>query len=599
MPRRLICFDTESVREKQMGSEEHNFRLGVASFDMLDAQIHTQKETQWFDTDSAADLWAWIASKTNRNHRTVAFAHNLSFDLRLSQGLRHLPKLGFDVQGIGLNSYSCWARLRRDRNTLWLCDSLSFLPAALERIAPMVALDKPPLPADGDESAVWLARCRADVEVTRAAVLRVLGFLRAENLGDFRLTGAAMASAGYRHRFMPQKTLLVHDNEEVLAIERESAYAGRAEVWRHGEVSDTVYEYDYQYAYARLAQELEIPYRLECEHSPLTDERFDTVANHQSVLSRCVVHTDVPVAPTLLDGRIVWPIGTFAAHLWDNELRLAMECGADIQIERCWLYARAPVLRSWADWIVEKLDAPTDDIDPVARLMLKDWSRALIGRFGLRYPLLEEIGRVPSYDLSHRGVWDIDAEKELTYLQLGQQLFEQTEKVESSDSMPAVMSYIMAASRVKLWRLMQVAGMENLYYVDTDGIICNRRAAKRIDAELELGNLPGLRLKGTFAGGTFRAPRNIDLGEERRVNGAPRKAERLASGVYRGEVWESLPAALRRRHAEKVFVHEREFHITDTDPRRTHLPDGTTAPLRLRIEDGKNILAESLDAVAV
>lgn len=598
MPRRLICFDTESVRDRQLGSEEHNFRLGVASFDTLDAQIRSERPTQWLETESASELWSWIASKTNRNHRTVAFAHNLSFDLRLSQALRYLPKLGFDVQGIGLNSYSCWVRLRRDRNTLWLCDSLSFLPAALERIAPMVALDKPPLPEDDDTSAVWLARCRADVEVTRAAVLRVLGFLRAENLGDFRLTGAAMASAGYRHRFMPQKTLLVHDNAELLAIERESAYAGRAEVWRHGDTNETVYEYDFQYAYARLAQELELPYRFECEHSPLEGERFDNVAEHQAILSRCIVTTEIPVVATVYDNHIVWPIGRFGVYLWDNEARLAKEAGADVLVERCWLYARDPILKSWADWIIEKLDAPTDAIDPVARLMLKDWSRALIGRFGLRYPLLEEIGRVPSYDLAHRGVWDIDADKELTYLQLGQQLFEQTEKVESSDSIPAIMSYIMAASRVKLWQLMQTAGLENLYYVDTDGIICNRRAAKRIDAALADGAMPGLRLKGTYNGGSFRAPRNIDLGDERRVNGAPRKAERLTSGVYRGEVWESLPAALRRRHAEKVFVHEREFHISDNDPRRLHLADGATAPLRLASVDGQNILAESLDTAS-
>lgn len=596
MPRRVIYFDTESMRQRQVGLEEHNFRLGVACCDRLDAQAVPIGEPRWLETEDHAELWKWIAALTNRNHRTVVFAHNLSFDLRLSHGLRHLPKLGFEVRGIGLNSYSCWVRLRRDRHTLWLCDSLSFVPAALEQIAPLVRLEKPPLPADTDDTVTWMARCRADVEVTREMMLRVLRYLKNENLGDFRLTGSAMATAGYRHRFMPHDTLLVHDNEEALAAERRAAWTGRAEVWRHGETAETLHEYDYQYAYARIAHNTEVPYRLECEHSPIQPSERAAILKTQAVLSECIVRTEAPSVPTEFAEHIVWPIGEFRTTLWDNEVTLALESGAEVEVTRNWFYKRGPILRDWAAWILSEMEKPEYALDPVIRLMLKDWSRAVIGRFGLRYPALEEIGRVPSYDLSHRGVWDMDESRELTYIQLGQQLFEQTDKLESSDSMPAIMSYVMAEQRCKLWGLLSETRHECIYYVDTDGIIIDRHAARDIERVIGNGAFPGLRHKRSYAGANLRAPRNIDLGELRRVNGAPRKAERLASGIYRGEVWESLPAALRRQRADKVFVHEREFHISDNDPRRLHLPGGATAPLRLRLEGEENILADCLTA---
>lgn len=593
MPRRVICFDTEARQERSLLQSEHSFRLASLSFDRLDTEANVIGETVRLDFGTPEALWGYIVSFTDQKHRTIAFAHNLSYDLRLSNGLGWLPEFGFECRGIALNTYSCWAQFSDGKRTLWLCDSLSFVPAALQKIGELLKMEKPPLPDDNDSDEIWLARCRSDVEITREAMLRVIAFLRRDDLGDFRLTGSAQASAAFRHRFLQEKTLLVHDNQEALDAERRASWSGRAEVWRHGETLKPVYEYDYEYAYSRLAYDMDVPTKLIAEHSGIPWSRLERVMDKYAVVADVQVETGMPIVPTTYNGGICWPTGTFDSTLWDSELRLLRASGATIEVKRYWFYKRAPILREWAEWIMAQLNLDAKQLDPVIRLMLKDWSRALIGRFGLRYSTMDLIAEVERPDVCQRGIWNVDEQCEETHLQLGRQLFQQSARVESPNSTPMVMSAIMAAARVRLWNAMQAAGLEHIYYVDTDGLIIDAAGSKNLDSAIHEGRLPGLRRKAIYSGGIFRAPRNIDLGEYRRVSGAPKRAERLAHGIYRGEVWESLPAALRRHHIGQVFVHERTFHVSDTDRRRLHLDDGSTEPLAVRPEPA------SIDAIAV
>jgi hypothetical protein len=47
---------------------------------------------------------------------------------------------------------------------------------------------------------------------------------------------------------------------------------------------------------------------------------------------------------------------------------------------------------------------------------------------------------------------------------------------ESDTSMPAIASFITSHARVRMLHLMRIAGRENVFYIDTDGILCNEEA---------------------------------------------------------------------------------------------------------------------------
>ena len=94
------------------------------------------------------------------------------------------------------------------------------------------------------------------------------------------------------------------------------------------------------------------------------------------MLSDVIVTTEVPTVPTYDDGRICWPVGTFRSTLWENEVQLAIEHGAHVEVQRCWTYERAHALHGFCSWVLDQLDYDDGDIDPVIRLALE----ALVAR---------------------------------------------------------------------------------------------------------------------------------------------------------------------------------------------------------------------------
>lgn len=580
-PRRVICLDSESSHDFDGRTETQDFLCAVASFDRLDTDAKPEAETDWYRSLDTKDLWSWIVSKTHAAHRTVVFAHNLSYDLRITDALGNLPALGFDVRQIALNDYSCWAYLSDGKRSLYLVDSYSFLPKSLESLAAMV--NQPRLRRQPEHSDIreWIRHCEMDVSILRRVVLGLLEVLKEHDLGDFRTTGAGQGSAAFRHRFLRPKTLLVHSDEEALAAERRAVHAGRAEVWKHGRIDGPLHEYDFTAAYATIGRDYEMPVRLRGEFFPANLEAYDKCREHYAMLCDVKVSTDVPTVPTQADGRILWPCGSFTSTLWDCEIQLARENGATVDVSRMWAFHRAPLLREWASWILDALDGNGLGSDPIGRLLAKEWSRSLIGRFGLRYPILIEQGQLPTSDVKIYPVRDTIEERSYTGVQLGRIEYEQTERVESPNSTPAVMGYVMAVARVRLWKAMEAVGFDNVISVDTDGLIVAEHGANVLDESVSSDALLGLRRKKTYLSGEFRGPRNMDLDNERRVSGVPRKAEKIGDGKYRGEVWESLTQSIRRQRASSVIVSEREFTVSDHDPRRIHLDNGETRAVRL------------------
>src|SRR5260370_16896278 len=98
----------------------------------------------------------------------------------------------------------------------------------LEALAPSVGLRKLTIPADTANRASWEKYCARDAEVTYRVVSELLGYIGSENLGNWQPTGAGMAYATWRHKFLTHR-VLVHDDAPVLAGDRPPMHTGRAE----------------------------------------------------------------------------------------------------------------------------------------------------------------------------------------------------------------------------------------------------------------------------------------------------------------------------------------------------------------------------------
>lgn len=577
VPRSFVYLDSEATRTPAPRGEVQTFRCAVAAHDRRRHDKDVWAEREWGTFTTPAELWAWIDARTQARARCVVVAHNLAYDLRITDAFTELPALGWTLGPIRLDRGQAWCTWTRDGRTLALIDSMSWLPVSLEKIGELVQIPKLALPAWDDTDAAWLARCTRDVEILADACRRLWQWIRSDDLGNWKPTGAGQSWAAYRHRFM-EHSLLAHTDTDARAAERVASWTGRCEVWQHGRPRGGPFtEWDWSAAYGRIGAECDVPVKLIGGSTRPTFAQWQRAADKYAVLAEVEITTEVPTVPCRVDGRICWPVGTFTTTLWENEVQLALDTGAHVTVTRCWWYKRAPALRKFCEWVLAVLDSTDTDHDQVIRLAMKHWSRALIGRFGARWSTWERCGTAPTFGLSLGTVIDSAAGDTWRLLHVGHELKRCTDEYDSPDAVVAVMSWVMAECRRRLWQLTELAGHEHVIYMDTDSVIVNSAGSARIEA----ARVPDLRMKGTWATCELLAPRQLILAGRLRAAGVPRDAVKVAPSTWQGEVWTELATSLRAGEASSVRITTRRVKVHGKDARRLHLDGGGTEPRRL------------------
>jgi hypothetical protein len=578
MPRRHVIIDTETYAAGDSVSMLQTWRCAVASFCELRPDGTWRVER--YDYEDPKILWLDIAGFTGSRKRTVVWAHNLAFDLRISDALACLDKLGFELIDIRLSDQGTWAHWSHNDNTLVAVDSFSVWPVPLAQLGATFGMGKLPSPEEDDDEG-WLERCRGDVDILTRAVTTYLSWLKESDIGNWKMTGSGQAWGHWRHRYLTHRVLISDDfgNRE---IERKAMWTGRAEAWIHGaDTHSRVFDWDFANAYARIARDCELPVAQWSISRAVSLDVLLNFARRFAVLAEVQVSTEVPVVPAMLDGRVVWPTGTFDTVLWDPELRLLREAGARVRTGRVWLYRRAPVLRSWAECTLDSLHAPDEVVPAWRKIIHKHHSRALIGRFAMRFQEWEPFAHSETFDLRTFDGWDLDRNESIHFLQVGHSVRKLGGWQEGPDAFPALTGWVMSEARRRLWTVIRIAGEQNVLYIDTDSLLVNQEGNDRLAARTGYTETDGLRMKRRFVGYAIAGPRQLILGDEPRIAGVPKKARRVQGWQFEGEVWRGFLESMRHGEADAVRTTSRTFTVAQVDNRRVGNGEGPTEPIRI------------------
>ncbi len=588
VPSRFIILDTEAKRVQDKKGEIQSWSLAVATFLIWDKQGRRSQQCIRFTTPT--DLWQAVSAFTRTGRRTVLYAHNLNYDLRISQALSMLPAMGWNLRDMRLDGRGSWSKWNRDKASLILCDSASIFPVKLEYLATMLGLRKLSLPTSGEREKLW-KRCEQDVHILTTAIVQYVEWLRTGECGNWQMTGASQAWSNWRHSHYTHK-ILVHDNSEALKAERAAMHAGRCEAWRWGKYNkDVWYEYDWQNSYPRIARDTLLPARLCGTVAAPSPKSLAGLLKKYCVLAELEVTTDVPCVPSEHNGRVLWPTGTFTTTLWDPEIRLLLGNGATFRVRRAWLYKREPALKGWAEWILSSLHSSTEITEPWRKLILKHWSRALIGRFGMRYQAWDKFGTAPDSRVYISELLNLDDGSVSELMQVGKDLFKSGELQEIDDGCPQITGYIMSEARAKLWRTSQAIGRSHVYYMDTDSLLVDSTGHKAIQESGGLGLFSGLRSKGKYHSIHLYGPRSVILDKRPSVAGMPGGSREVEPGKWQGEVWRGAKESVRLNEVDSVSIRNTSFHLRYNTNRRYFNSDGTTLAYRLPayIPDGQII----------
>lgn len=578
VPSRFVILDTEARTEKTATGEVQTWRCAVANFVHWTSRGNIKQRYEVY-TD-VHNLWKDIGTHCRKRARTVVYCHNLPYDMRISKTLECLPGQQWRLDNIRLDSRGSWSRWVRDKETLILCDSASIFPCTIATLGLLIGTRKLALPT-GDDIDHWVARCRRDVEILSTCMIQYLTWLKTGAAGNWQMTGSSQSWAHWRHSYYTEKVLIHHDTEAISA-ERRALLTGRAEAWRWGRnATDPVYEYDWANAYPRVAKDNDVPTRLLGTTQKVSATTLPKLWRRYAILADVEVTTSAPIVPTHTDNGILWPVGTFQTTLWDPELRLLVDSGAQIRVCRCWIYEKAPALKDWAEWILNGIHS--DQVRELRWLpiVLKHWSRSLIGRFAMRYQTWEHLGTLPTNEIRIGTLVDRDTGITTDTMQLGQEFYTLGEFQEAPNSCPQITGYIMSEQRAKLWRVIAEIGAGNVLYMDTDSLMVNPVGARSIDSHRGSGDYDGLILKARHRGWEIYGPRACIFGGDMHFSGLPRGAERTSDNTFVGEVWTGLEHSIKKGEFDNVSITRRHFTVRWSDTRRWRAADGTTRPHRL------------------
>ena len=584
MPSEVIWFDTET-RPEWIGLEEcvHRLWFGWACYRRR-TRRGAWTSPDWYRFETRAEFWAWVETKARARAKLYLFCHNTSFDLPVLDAFGELPRLGWEMKRAIIDAPPTIVHFRRGSTTLCLLDTLNLWRMSLDDLATKIGSQKLPMPGQEASRAEWDRYARQDVTVIHDALMGWWSWLTANDLGGFAPTLASQAYRTYRHRFMPAK-ILAHASEPALAIARASYVGGRCEAFHIGAVDGPVTVVDLTANYPAVMRGRRYPHKLlgfDERHAERTLARC--LMSHECIATVDLV-TDMPAYPSILGEKLCFPVGRFSATLASPELRAAVQAGHVTGCSRIAVFHGAEIFTGFVDWFwAQRRRALEEGNEPLA-WNFKIMMNSLYGKFGQRGYVWDEEARIP--DLSAR-CWtyrDTVTGETLSYRQLCGLVQVRSTEGESRDSVPEIAATVTSAARVLLWTLMQKAGLENIYYCDTDSLHVTAEGASRLADEIDPAGLGMLKIEGVFDSAEYCGAKDYRLGAAWKIKGIRKSAAQVTPSIFRQQQWTSLKGLVRAGQLSSPATSMVEKRLSRRYTKGSIGPGGRVSPLVMGVDD--------------
>lgn len=580
-PRTLIFADTESYREVTPRGEIHTLRLGCYEVWRRGRGATTPYALDDSGKFTTPDAW-WdvVERSTRRGESTWVYAHNWNYDALVLALRTTCATRGWTIETY-VNEHGCFVvrvRLVPDC-AVTLVDTLNLFPVRLEVLGESIGVPKLPMPEDGAPESAWEVYCRRDVQVIRRAVFELIGMLRAHDWGSLRWTAASQAFSIFRTRYLRER-VLVHDKEEVLALEREAYHGGRTEAYQLGKICEQVHVLDVNSMYPSVMVSHVYPVRLALAGTGVKVAVLQALLQRSCAIAEVTLLTHEPVYPLRRAGKLVFPIGRFTTVLTTRELEYALAHGHVLRIGRFAVYEAAPLFHGYVRTLYALRRKYEGEGNSAYAYFVKLLLNSLYGKFGQRSSRWQEVNVQP---LPYASRWiDVYPERGESYearSHFGKVEY-RTEGGEAENSVPAIAAHVTADARMKLWTYMTCAGLANVYYVDTDSLVVNEAGFHRLTEHIHEAELGALKTEAVSDGIVIEALKHYSYGSVVKRKGIRRDAVKVGPASYRQMLWHGLDWHWDRGIDGRVVIDRMEKTLS-LDYGKGHVVDGRVRPFTL------------------
>jgi len=578
-PEVILFVDTEST-ERALGEKvaEHSLKVGWSCLTQY-VPGDGLEVLGWYKITDDISFWHLVSQVAVEHKRTYIVSHNIDYDARVLRAFSILPGIGWTPAYAILGESCRFFTFRSGKNTIALLDNLNYWRVPLSVLGHEFGIEKMHVNFDTVSDDDLSRYCKNDVKILVKVWDYWLGFLDRHDLGNFSITISGQAFRAFRHRFMEHK-IGIHNRADAIKLERMSYKGGRCEVWRTGHFTgETFYKLDVNGLYAYVMQQFPVPRALVKVLVNVSPAYLEKLLEKYLVVADCIVETDEPIYALHSRGFNIFPAGTFRATLTTPEIRYALERGHLRAIGEVAIYQGDVLFKKFIDYFTPLRQQYKATGDTARSAMCKMIRNSLYGKFGQRGYTQKKIGVAPLGKVSVRHWLDLESQRECWDWTYGGVVIRQEKGGEAEDSFPGIASHIAAYGRLVLWDYAAGAGLENVYYADTDSLIVNQTGYDNLAEWIDPLRLGFLKLEGETADLEILAKKSYAFGEKRTAKGIRKNAVQQMDGSWRQVHFTSLKWAFRHGNLDNVTVFEVDRHMQNTvthgkidDDGRVHPP---------------------------
>ena len=579
-PKRLIIFDTEAYRSNKIdGVERQSLRLGVARYLELTPDLEVI-EDEYYNFTTVDGLLAYIEQHQRKDKTLFVYAHNIKYDLQLTGLLKLMLEDGYTVSKFVMNDPPTFIRLVRNRSHVMFVDTFNYWQTSVAKMGDTLGLAKLTMPNENEDNAAWFVYCQRDVKVLSEYLLSYMTWLQNNNLGGMSLTLAGQAFRTYRHNFL-ESDITIHNYPQPLHLERDGYSGARTEAFYQGDLSGADwYKLDVNSMYPYVMKMDTYPVKMKAHTKNIPISQLERLLNRYYVIAAVILDTNEAVYPSKHEGKLVFPVGRFLTTLHDSELRYALEYGHIQEVVEVAIYDRGGLFTEYIDYFYQLKQTADASGDKISRQLAKTLMNSLYGKFGQRGIVSKILPNKSTIRYGRYLGYSETLKKNITINYLGDQIELSYALNESYYSMPAIAGAVTANARMYLWRLMQLAGLDNVKYIDTDSLIVNLEGYNRLATLLDDTKLGYLKLEGLSNRFIIRGLKDYQFGDDNKTKGVPKSAIPVDANTWTYDQFRGALGWLADGLSDGVTVKQTTKHRSGVYTKGTVQDNGDIIPLR-------------------
>lgn len=575
----ILFWDVESYIDSTFSDKPHRFRLG---WSCIYEGIGTDGPGQtWQSLERPGDFWRVLNSAFEAADTVWAVAHNIVYDFCMSGGFDALFREGYEIESFYCKGVTTLIRAVKSKRKVLFVDSLNIFKGPLAKWGEAVGLPKLDVDLVHGSDADVDRRCQRDVEILVRLFEELADLVKRADLGSLCMTAPSQAFRAFRHKHMKHQIFL-HNNEDVQALERAGYFGGRTECFQIGRLPERDYWLlDINAQYPAMMRRHSYPSALYRAYSVGSLRGLEEALRNYLVMARVRVQIDTPMVPRLENNNLVFPVGTFWTVLATPELRAVLRWGRVLDVGAMAVYQHAPLFRPYVNALYKRRRQFQADGKVLWASMVKLLLNSLYGKFGGKseewvsgpnhegFPLGRFYFMQPADPHLHRAVC------------FGPVVWYCTGEGESIQSFPAIAAHVTSYARLYLWKFIEAAGPEHVYYCDTDSLIVDRAGRANLRRYIDPDRLGWLKVVDKSRQVHIRALKDYTFGKRKVTKGLSPAAVEQPDGTFLDLHWPKLMGVVgngRRSGYKNRIVRKRLHRGYD---KGTIMDGGRVVPFRL------------------